>query len=119
METFLSLLAAAGMRFDAPDPVEVGVEPAAGHALDELEHPLPLPQRVEQRGRGAQLERVGGHEHQVGGDPRNISVRISLIHWARSGGSTPMSALTASMKGTSLANPETQSMRLTSVVIWA
>ena len=50
---------------------------------------------------------------------RNSSDRITLMYWARSGASTPMSRSAATMKGTSLANPEIQSMRLTSAVIWA
>ena len=50
---------------------------------------------------------------------RNISVRISRMYCARSGASTPISRSAATMKGTSLAKPDTQSMRFTRAVIWA
>ena len=49
---------------------------------------------------------------------RDISERITRMYCARSGASTPISRSAATMNGTSLANPETQSMRLTSAVIW-
>jgi hypothetical protein len=48
---------------------------------------------------------------------RAISVRTSRMYWARGGGSISMSRSAATMNGTSLAKPDTQSMRLTSVVI--
>ena len=49
---------------------------------------------------------------------RAISVRIRRMNWARSGGSTPISLSAATMKGISLAYPDTQSIRLISAVIW-
>ena len=54
------------------DPVEVGVEPAAGHPLEEIEHPLPLPEGEEERRGGAQLEGIGGHEDEMGRDARHL-----------------------------------------------
>ena len=49
---------------------------------------------------------------------RAISVRMRRMYWARSGASTPMSFSVATMKGISLAYPETQSIRLIRAVIW-
>ena len=48
---------------------------------------------------------------------RAISLRMRRIHCARSGGSISISRSAATMNGTSLAKPDTQSMRLTMVVI--
>ena len=50
---------------------------------------------------------------------RNSSDRITRMYCARAGGSIPMRRSAATMNGTSLANPETQSMRFTRAVIWA
>ena len=50
---------------------------------------------------------------------RDISKRSVRIHVARGGASTPMSCSAARMNGTSLAKLPSQSMRFTSVVIWA
>jgi len=47
-----------------------------------------------------------------------ISVRINLMCFALSGASISISFSVAAMKGISLAKPDTQSILLTSVVIW-
>ena len=49
---------------------------------------------------------------------RAISVSTSLIHCARGGASTPIRRSAATTNGTSLANPDTQSIRLMMVMIW-
>ena len=49
---------------------------------------------------------------------RPSSKKMVRIHWARSGASTPISCSAARMNGTSLQKLPSQSMRLTSVVIW-
>ena len=48
---------------------------------------------------------------------RLSSKRIVRMYWARGGASISMSCSAARMNGTSLANDESQSMRLMSVVI--
>ena len=40
------------------------------------------------------------------------------MYWARGGASIPMSSSAARMKGTSLANDDSQSIRLIRVVTW-
>ena len=49
---------------------------------------------------------------------RLSSNMIVRIHWARGGASISMSCSAARMNGTSLANDDSQSMRLIRVVTW-
>ena len=60
--------AASGGRLHPPDAVEVGMEPSPGDPFEKFEHPLPFPEGVHERSGGAKLERVGGHEYQMGTD---------------------------------------------------
>ncbi len=77
------------------------------------------------RSRMAYMSGVGapssdGKEHRKTRwlEMRDSSERITRMYWARSGGSMPIRRSAATMNGISLANPEIQSMRLTSAVIW-
>jgi hypothetical protein len=77
------------------------------------------------RSRMAYMSGVGapnseGNEHMKTRwlEMRNSSDRITRMYCARGGASIPMRRSAATMNGTSLANPEIQSMRLTSAVIW-
>ena len=49
---------------------------------------------------------------------RDSSKNRVRIHWARGGASMPISCSQARMNGTSLAKLPSQSIRLTSVLIW-
>src|SRR5690606_16979991 len=67
---------------EAAHPVEHVVHPPAGDLLHDVLEFLPLPERVEDRGDAAELQRIGAEEHQVVEHPVQFGEQRAQPHGA-------------------------------------
>ena len=97
---------------DAADAVEVGVEPAAGRPLDQVEDVLAVAEGVEDRGEGAEARTPRSPRNSETLAMRDSSKRTVRMCCARGGASTSISFSTAIHIGNSLLiQEEPQSIR--------